>query len=165
MKIVSKILLEAIEQRLYNLSADLEEDFASIVQGELSNRGDEIDFEEVEILYFEYSYDDFQLYFWGEDGKGHIIGNGVMQLPSKQVEGILVPELRNRLFDLEDVLYNDPLLEEDEVEEEIELFNKERCELFENWFMKCWSVARERFSWDKRAYFGVHDSYFKTKLN
>lgn len=164
MRIESNALLLEIEQRLHELSDELIENLVEIVEGKLNNRIKGFNAEDVKLLYFEYSHDDLQLYFWEEGIHKQLLSQGVLNLPTTQREGLLSLELRDRMFDLEDVLYEDESFEDDEVEEEMEQFNTARCALFEQWFLACWSQARQQMTCDKQAYFSVHDSYYKTEL-
>lgn len=165
MHLESKILLKAIEEYLDSLSATLVADLMQIVRGELNNRRAGLGFDLVAVLYFEYSYDDLQLYFWEEDVNEQVLSSAVKRIPSTQTQRLLSVELRDRIFDLEDLLYEDESLDEDTIEAEMDEFNRERCQLFEKWFLRCWALARAQVAWTKRGYFSIHDSYFKTKLD
>lgn len=165
MKTETTLLLKQIEEHLDNLTTVLVSDLVRIGQGELNNRIKGFDFGHVKVLYFEYSYDDLQLYFWEEGIDEQLLSHAAVNLPAIQIEGLLPLELRGRMFDLEDVLYEDVSIDDDAVEEELEQFNAARCALFEQWFIACWSQARKQMTWDKQAYFSVHDSYYKTKLD
>lgn len=121
--------------------------------------------DKVSAIYFEYSFDDLQLYFWKEDQNGELIGESVTKLPTDNKEGILSKLLLDSIIDLEDDLYLEEVLSEEDIFDEIEHFNQQRCKMFEKWFLSCWSLASAKGNWDTKAYFSVHDSYFKTELN
>lgn len=164
MHIESTLLLQAIKERLDALSAELVQNISCLGQGESNNRIKGLNFDAVETLHFEYSYDDLQLYYWEEGSQEQVLSRAVVKLPTTQTEGLLTLALRDRIVELEDVLYEDKSVEEDAVEEEVEQFNEARCTLFEQWFLDCWALARKQMSGDKQGYFSIHDSYYKTKL-
>ncbi|MHC5310538.1 hypothetical protein ACYSNM_10825 [Myroides sp. LJL116] len=158
-------LLEQIQNRLDSLTSNLISDIELIGQETLSTMNSTSSSDKVSTIYFEYSFEDLQLYYWKEDQSGDLIGSSVTQLPTHNKEGVLPKVLLDSIMDLEDDLYLEDKLSDEDILDEIEHFNQQRCDMFEKWFLSCWSLASGKDKCNTKAYFSVHDSYFKIELN
>jgi hypothetical protein len=137
------------------LSSQLIVDLTDLINGKniiyLSNKREA----DTKALYFEYQYDYLDIIFWAVDQSGERITETI-KLPLKKDKindwNALIPkQIWEAAADFED--------------DDLDEYNTQKYELFENWFFECWKKASEKTNVKTDAYFSIHDTYFKTDLN
>lgn len=117
--------------------------------------------------YFEYEYDDLDIVFWAVNNKNKIIVKPLIlptQKDSKKNEkknrnSFMPKKIQDKVNDFENNY------DEDDLYDIIDSYNKEKYNLFEEWFCNCWKQAVKESGIKMEAYFSIHDTIFKTDLN
>ena len=152
-----------LKKYLEQLSLQLIVDLVDLINGKniiYLNNKKEVD---TKALYFEYQYDYLDIIFWTVDQFGERITETI-KLPLKKADktndwNALIPkQIWEAAADFEDNY-------DDDLDDILDEYNTQKCELFENWFFECWKKASEKANVKTDAYFSIHDTYFKTDLN
>lgn len=158
-----KFILDGIQNRLNSVSIDLENDLVKIITGELTNLKEGKTFDDVVRIHFEYDYDDLNIYFWQEDYDQNVLNDRVLAIPINKTDDLFPNELSD--IDLEDELFDQGYSEEEIYSNILSNYDEDRCEILEQWFHHCWKNAREKVELTRQAFFSIHDTNSKTKLN
>lgn len=117
--------------------------------------------------FFEYEYDYLDIVCWATDRAGNLITDTIILPAPKNSKAdaeskwnaFMPEEIWMKIADFHDNY------EEDDFDDILDEYNKEKYELFEKWFCDCWSKAVKETGIKTDAYFSIHDTIFKTDLN
>ncbi len=156
---ILKGLNEELKEYLDAASEVLTNDLISLLNGGNITYLDGKQWDNIRAFNFEYLHDYLNIAFFGTDKDGIIITEE-LKLPINDKKIMLLPDT---IWDkVNEIEAND---EDDELEQSLEEYNEEKNEIFESWFIDCWTAASEKFEDPVTAYFSISEMDSGIELN
>ena len=152
----AEILKQHLEQHKSNLIADL----TMLLNGKGIALLDGKNVPDIAQLHFVYAADSLNIIFWAEDNAENVITAHGHRIGKIAEDNNFPQKLQLAL-----IAFEEDNEEEADLYDFLDAFDDLKYAIVEKWFHDCWHSARQKGDLTKEAYFSIHDTTNKTKLN